>query len=50
MKTILNHLFDHKTLTRKDAEEVLLNIGHGKYSDPEIAAFLTVYLMRSVTV
>lgn len=50
MKTILNHLFDHHTLTRKDAEEVLLNIGHGRYSDPEIAAFLTVYLMRSVTV
>jgi anthranilate phosphoribosyltransferase len=50
MREILNHLFEHKTLTRKDAERVLTNIAEGKYSDSEIAAFLTVYLMRSITV
>jgi anthranilate phosphoribosyltransferase len=50
MKKILNHLFDHKTLKRQEAEEVLTNIATGKYSESEIAAFITVYLMRSITV
>jgi len=50
MKKILNHLFDHKTLKRNEAEEVLTNIATGKYSESEIAAFITVYLMRSITV
>jgi anthranilate phosphoribosyltransferase len=50
MKKILNFLFEHKTLTRAEAEEVLTNIAKGAYSDAEIAAFLTVYLMRSITV
>ena len=50
MKKILNHLFEHKTLKRQEAEEVLTNIAKGNYSESEIAAFLTVYLMRSITV
>src|SRR5664279_1090350 len=50
MREILNHLFEHKTLTRKEAEKVLTNIAKGVYSDSEIAAFVTVYLMRSITV
>ena len=50
MKEILNHLFEHKKLTRKEAKEVLNNIALGKYSDSEIAAFLTVYIMRSISV
>lgn len=50
MKQILNHLFEHKRLTRTQAGEVLTNIAQGKYSDSEIAAFLTVYIMRSISV
>lgn len=50
MRDILNHLFEHKTLDRKEAEKVLTNIANGIYSESEIAAFLTVYLMRSITV
>jgi len=50
MKKILNYLFDHKTLKRQEAEEILTNIAKGIYSESEIAAFLTVYLMRSITV
>jgi anthranilate phosphoribosyltransferase len=50
MREILNHLFEHKTLTREEAERVLTNIASGNYSESEIAAFLTVYLMRSITV
>ena len=50
MKKILNYLFDHKTLSRGEAEEVLTNIAKGIYSESEMAAFITVYLMRSITV
>ncbi|MGD1839326.1 MAG: anthranilate phosphoribosyltransferase [Thermonemataceae bacterium] len=50
MKEILNHLFEHKTLTRGDAKEILKNMTQGKYNTSQIAAFVTVYLMRSITV
>ncbi|MBN2633817.1 MAG: anthranilate phosphoribosyltransferase [Bacteroidales bacterium] len=50
MKKVLNQLFEYKTLSRKEAEEVLTNIASGTYSEPEIAAFITVYLMRSISV
>ena len=50
MREILNHLFEHKTLDRQEAEKVLTNIAKGNYSESEIAAFITVYLMRSITV
>lgn len=50
MKQILNHLFEHKTLKRSEAEEVLTKIAGGVYTESEMAAFITVYLMRSITV
>jgi len=50
MKKILQYLFEHKTLSREAAKEVLLNISKGIYSDPEIASFTTVFLMRSITI
>jgi anthranilate phosphoribosyltransferase len=50
MREILNHLFEHKTLNRQESEKVLTNIAKGSYSESEIAAFITVYLMRSITV
>lgn len=50
MRKILNHLFEHKTLNRQEAEEVLTSIAGNCYSESEIAAFITVYLMRSITV
>lgn len=50
MKKILNYLFEHKTLSSDQAKEVLLNISKGLYNDSEIAAFITVYLMRSITI
>ena len=50
MKKILLHLFEHKTLSRQQAYEVLLAIGKGQYNEHEITAFMTVYLMRSITI
>ena len=50
MKKILQYLFEHKTLPRESAKEVLVNISRGIYSDAEIASFTTVFLMRSITI
>ena len=50
MKKILQLLFEHKSLSRQQAYEVLLNIGKGDYNEHEITAFMTVYLMRSITI
>ena len=50
MKQVLNHLFDHKTLSKTEAKEVLVNIASGKYNTSQVAAFMSVYLMRSITV
>lgn len=50
MKKILQILFEHKTLSQQQAKEVLLNIGKGLYNEHEITSFMTVYLMRSITI
>jgi anthranilate phosphoribosyltransferase len=50
MKKILQFLFEHKTLDRQSAKEVLLNISKGVYNESEITSFITVYLMRSITI
>ena len=50
MKKILNFLFEHKSLSKETAKEVLLNISKSMYNESEIAAFITVYLMRSITI
>src|SRR5215218_10394144 len=50
MKKILQTLFEHKTLSRQEAKDVMLNIARGIYNETEIAAFITVYLMRSITI
>ena len=50
MKTVLNRLFNHEILSRKESKEILLNITHGLYNEAQIAALLTVYKMRSVSV
>ncbi len=50
MKKILQYLFEHKTLSREAAKDVLVNIGQGVYTEHEVTAFMTVYLMRSITI
>ncbi len=50
MKEILNNLFEYKSLDRESAKEILKNLALGKYNESQVAAFLTVYLMRSITV
>ncbi|MGQ0829372.1 MAG: anthranilate phosphoribosyltransferase [Bacteroidota bacterium] len=50
MKQLLNNLFEHKSLDKQQAKEVLLNIAQSKYNNSQVAAFLSVFLMRSITV
>lgn len=50
MKKVLQYLFEHKTLSREQAREVLAGIGRGAYNEHEVTAFMTVYLMRSITI
>ncbi|AVR44011.1 anthranilate phosphoribosyltransferase [Christiangramia fulva] len=50
MKELLNRLINHETISREEAKQVIFNISEGKYSEMQIAAFLTVYMMRSVTI
>ena len=50
MKNILHHLFEYKTLSKQEAEEVLIQITKGEYNEAQIIAFLTVFQMRSISV
>ena len=50
MRKYLQFLFEHKSLSREEAREVLVNMGKGQYNEHEITAFMTVYLMRSITI
>lgn len=50
MKQILNRLINHETISKEEAKGVLVNISKGDYNTSQIAAFLTVYMMRSITI
>ncbi|MEX0287581.1 MAG: anthranilate phosphoribosyltransferase [Flavobacteriaceae bacterium] len=50
MKETLNRLINHEVLSKEDAKTILVNIAKGEYNSSQIAAFLTVYMMRSITI
>lgn len=50
MKNILQHLFEHKSLKQEEAKEVLIQITKGEFNEFQITSFLTVFMMRSITV
>ena len=50
MKETLNRLINHEILSKEDARQILVNMAKGSYNTSQIAAFLTVYMMRSVTI
>ena len=49
MKAILNRLIKHQSLKREEARQMIINIADDKYNTSQIASFLTVYMMRSIT-
>ena len=50
MKALLNRLINHETISKEEARNVLVNISKGQYNQSQIASFLTVYMMRTITV
>lgn len=49
MKTILNQLLQHQPLSKEQARQVMINIAEGQYNTSQIASFLTVFMMRSIS-
>ncbi|MDP2385585.1 MAG: anthranilate phosphoribosyltransferase [Bacteroidota bacterium] len=50
MKNILNHLLEYKTLSKEEAKEVLKRITDDRYSQSHIVSFLTVFMLRKITI
>jgi len=49
MKRILNRLIQHQQLNKEEARQMIINIADGQYNTSQIASFLTVYMMRSIS-
>ena len=50
MKHILNRLIQQEQLSKEESKAVLLQISNGEFSQVQIASFLTVFMMRSISV
>lgn len=50
MKDILNNLIEYKSLDKQQAKDILVRLAQGEFNQSQMAAFLTVFLMRSITV
>jgi anthranilate phosphoribosyltransferase len=49
MKAILDKLFQFQKLSREEARKLLINLARGSYNAPQVAAFLSTYRMRTIT-
>jgi len=49
MKLILEKLFEHQTLSKSEANDILTRIANAEFNDAHIASFMTVFLMRNIT-
>ncbi len=50
MKSILNRLIRHETITKQEAKAALMQISNHEVNEAQIAAFLTVFMMRNITI
>lgn len=50
MKTLLNRLINHESISAEEAKQILISISKGDYNPSQISSFLTVYMMRTITV
>ncbi|MDR0419182.1 MAG: anthranilate phosphoribosyltransferase [Prevotellaceae bacterium] len=50
MKNTLYRLFEHDYLSKNEAQDILTRMSKGEYNESQIAAFITVFLMRSITI
>lgn len=49
MKEILQYLFNHHTLSKSEAKAVMIEIAQNKFNVIEVTAFISVFLMRNIT-
>lgn len=49
MKHILNRLIQHQRLSKREARQVIINMAEGHYNPAQLASFLTVFMMRSIS-
>ncbi|UJF29934.1 anthranilate phosphoribosyltransferase [Kaistella sp. 97-N-M2] len=49
MKEILQYLFNHNTLSKAEAKAILIEIAQNKFNENEVTSFVTVFLMRTIT-
>jgi anthranilate phosphoribosyltransferase len=49
MREILNDLISHRPLSKETAKRVLVDLASGKYNASQMSAFMTVYMMRAIT-
>jgi anthranilate phosphoribosyltransferase len=49
MKEILQYLFDHQTLSKAQSKSILLEISKNIFNEIEVTSFVSVFLMRSIT-
>ena len=50
MKELLTGLFEHQTLSRPDARQLMDAIGKGDLNDAQIASLITTYRMRNISI
>jgi len=50
MKQILTELIEHRSLSKETAKQVLMDIASARYNASQTASFMTVYMMRSITI
>ncbi|MBT2623419.1 MULTISPECIES: anthranilate phosphoribosyltransferase [Chryseobacterium] len=49
MKEILQYLFNHHTLSKSEAKAIMIEIAQNKFNTTEVTAFISVFLMRNIT-
>ena len=50
MKDILNRLINHETISTEEAKQVIVNLSNDMYNPSQITCFLSVFMMRSITI
>ncbi|MEN8964929.1 MAG: anthranilate phosphoribosyltransferase [Polaribacter sp.] len=50
MKQILNRLYNHERLSKSEATQILKDIAASTYNDAHLASFMTVFMMRPISV
>ncbi len=50
MKETLEKLYQHKRLSKSESKQLLINIAKNRYNEAHLTSFLTVFMMRPITV